>query len=487
MHTELKTRGFVTYEDFGAVGDGIADDMAAIVTCHEYANAHTLPVRAKDGATYYIGGKDMTAFIMTDTDFGKAKFIIDDRNVENIKTSVFIVKAEEEYYTPNIQSLRKEQTKVDFPHTGNVYVRIYSDVKKAYIRKGRNKNEGSDLSDCFLVDGEGNILNQINWDYPTVSQVYAKSADDTPITIQGGEFITIANAAPSFYTYYARNIRIFRSNVTLKNLTHRITGEGDHGAPYNGFISVFECSNTTVKDLLLTPHFTYWTASKIPGEDVPMGSYGLSFSAAIGVKLIGLRQTIDIMDRRYWGLMGSNFSKDVTVEGCVVSRFDAHCGVTNGVIKNCTFGHVGVNLIGFGNFLLENTTVKGRALINFRPDYGSFFDGVITIRNCVWEPLLETNTCIFTAHNTGDHNFGYECPMATEIYIDGLTIRDNKAEKDIPFYVFPDYDPEFEAGKPYAYIPPAKVSLKHIQFTTERSLELWNNPLEYSTTKVVQE
>ena len=487
MDPILNQKGFITYEDFGAVGDGRTDDMAAIAACHEHANAHALPVRTRDGAEYYIGGRDLTAVIMTDTDFGTSKFIIDDRDVENIKSHVFIIQSEEEYYCPDIKSLSRDQKKVDFPHTGNVYLRIYSDARKRYIRKGKNKNNGSDQSDCFLVDQDGNILTPINWDYPSVSEIRAKSADDAPITVRGGEFITVANAAPSKYTYYFRNILISRSNVTLERITHRITGEGDHGAPYNGFISIQECCNIMVKNLLLTPHFTYWTESKIPGEDVPMGSYDLSFSAAIGVKLTGLRQTIDIMDTRYWGLMGSNFSKDVTVEDCVVSRFDAHCGVTGGVIRNCVFGHVGVNLIGFGQFLMENTTVKGRALINFRPDYGSFFDGNITIRNCVWEPREETFNCIFRAQNEGDHDFGYPCPMAKEIYVDGLIVRDEKCDPALPLYVFPNYDPEFTPDKPYAYITPDKITLKNVKSTTGRPLALWENALQNTETQVVQE
>ena len=35
---------FVTYEDFGAVGDGVTDDSDAIVSTHEYANANGLSV-----------------------------------------------------------------------------------------------------------------------------------------------------------------------------------------------------------------------------------------------------------------------------------------------------------------------------------------------------------------------------------------------------------------------------------------------------------
>ena len=36
---------FVTYEAFGAVGDGVTDDAAAIAAAHAYANEHHLPVK----------------------------------------------------------------------------------------------------------------------------------------------------------------------------------------------------------------------------------------------------------------------------------------------------------------------------------------------------------------------------------------------------------------------------------------------------------
>ena len=42
---------YVTYEDFGAVGDGKADDFEAIVKTHEYANANSFKVFANETAT----------------------------------------------------------------------------------------------------------------------------------------------------------------------------------------------------------------------------------------------------------------------------------------------------------------------------------------------------------------------------------------------------------------------------------------------------
>ena len=52
-----KARGVVHYRDFGAKGDGKADDINAIAATHAFANEFGLPVKADDKATYYIGGK----------------------------------------------------------------------------------------------------------------------------------------------------------------------------------------------------------------------------------------------------------------------------------------------------------------------------------------------------------------------------------------------------------------------------------------------
>jgi hypothetical protein len=52
------------------VGDRKTDDIDAIAATHAFANQQGLPVKAGEGATYYISGKDRTAFIQTDTDFG---------------------------------------------------------------------------------------------------------------------------------------------------------------------------------------------------------------------------------------------------------------------------------------------------------------------------------------------------------------------------------------------------------------------------------
>jgi hypothetical protein len=73
---KYKKAGLVRYSDFGAKGDGKTDDIDAIAATHAAANLHGLRVKADDAARYYISGKERTAVIRTDTDFGKAAFII---------------------------------------------------------------------------------------------------------------------------------------------------------------------------------------------------------------------------------------------------------------------------------------------------------------------------------------------------------------------------------------------------------------------------
>ena len=113
----------ITYEQFGAKGDGKADDLPAIVAAHAAANAKGLPVRAKDGATYYIGPDNLTAKIMTDTDFGTATFFIDDTVVSNRDANVFsIAPSKPSVELKGISAVRKNQRNLGVKLSGRSYV-----------------------------------------------------------------------------------------------------------------------------------------------------------------------------------------------------------------------------------------------------------------------------------------------------------------------------------------------------------------------------
>ncbi|WP_353722318.1 hypothetical protein [Dyadobacter sp. 676] len=374
---KYKAAGSVHYSDFGAKGDGKTDDIDAIAATHAFANSHGLAVEADDGATYYISGKERTAVIRTDTDFGKAAFIIDDSDVQNRNASVFTVSSSLEPFKPEgIISLKRNQAKINVSLPGSCLITVTNSNVKQYIRFGLNQNNGSSQTDIFVVDKNGNVdMNApIIWDFDRITDITAMPIDEKPLKISGGRFTTIANKAESKYTYYNRNIAIRRSNVLLEGLEHRITGEGDQGAPYSGFIHIGDCAYVTVKNAILTGHRTYSTIGAA-GKPVTMGTYDLSANRALNVSFIHCTQTNDINDNRYWGIFGSNFCKNLLYDHCILSRFDAHQGVANATIRNSTLGHMGINAIGSGLLLVENSTIRGRSVVNLRPDYGSTWQG----------------------------------------------------------------------------------------------------------------
>ena len=422
---------FVTYRDYGAVGNGVTDDFAAIVKAHDAANAAGLPVRADDDAVYYIGGADLTARIRTDTDWGKARFVIDDTNVARRTSPVFNI-------APNLPSFRvtptatvatwnKNQEKLDLSLPQDAVIVVTDNKVMRYIREGLNQNNGAPQTEVFVVDKNGVVDRSapMIWDFDNITSMTAYPIDAETLTVQGGRFTTIANQAESQYNYYDRGISITRSNVVLDGVVHDITGELDHGAPYSGFVTVTNCTNVSVQNCTLSGHKTYMTIGNA-NAPVPMGSYDISVNRATNVTFRNCKQVNDIHDSSLWGIFGSNYSKNLMFDTVEFSRFDAHMGVANATVINSTLGHQGINIIGTGLFLVENTTVCGTNFINLRSDYGSTWDGEVIIRQCEYRPRngAQSDAVLIGGSYSSQHDFGYPCYMPRKITIDGLVIND---------------------------------------------------------------
>jgi hypothetical protein len=476
-------KSFVRYSEFGAKADGKTDDLTAIVKTHDFANKNDLSVKADDNAIYYIGGKDLTAIIQTDTDFGNASFIIDDREVENRNTPVFMVSSNLKVFQINdIFTLKKNQSKINTNLPTACLMSVTNSKIKRYIRFGPNQNNGADQTDIFIVDKNGNVDSNapIIWDFDFISSITALPLDDKPLKIKGGVFTTIANKAASKYTYYNRGISIKRSNTIIDGLKHLVTGEGEQGAPYSGFLNISECANVTVKNSIFTGHKTYDTIGAA-GVSVSMGTYDINLNRAINVSFENCTQTNDIKDKTYWGLMGSNYCKNLLLDRCIFSRFDAHMGVANATIRNSTLGHQGINAIGSGTFLVENSTIYGRHLINLRSDYGSTWQGQFIIRNCLFVPSAgnKANPSIIGGFNSGLHDFGYICYMPEKIILENIQIDDsNHPEIYSGPAIFANFNPEKTSDKfeeKYPYVITKEVHLKNIKTLSNNSLRISDN------------
>ena len=489
---ELPQQRVVRYSQFGAKGDGKTDDIDAIAEAHAFANQHGLPVKADDDATYYISGKDRTAVIQTDTDFGASAFIIDDTNVQNRGANVFLVGSTlQPFKLQGVSSLRKNQEKIGVSLPRRCLVTVTDSQVRRYIRYGPNRNSGLAQTDTFIVDKDGNVDMDapIIWDFNQITDITALPIDETTLTISGGRFTTIANAAESRYAYYSRGIAIRRSNVIVDRLEHRVTGEKDQGAPYSGFLNIAQCAHVRVQNSVLTGRQTYQTIGAA-GVLVSMGSYDISLNRALNVSFVNCSQTNDINDGRYWGIMGSNFCKNLVFDKCTLSRFDAHMGVANATIRNSTLGHQGINAIGSGAFTVENSTVHGRSFINLRSDYGSTWQGEFVIRNCVFVPAgaRPTSASLFGGSYSGQHDFGYTCYMPERITIDTLHINDSNhpANYQGPA-IFANFNRNFTDAsyvQKFPYVITREVVLRKVTTASGKPLRLSDNSFIFKNVKV---
>jgi len=489
---EFEKLGLVHYSDFGAKGDGTTDDMDAIAATHAYANRYGLLVKADEGATYYIGGKERTADIQTDTDFGMSAFIVDDTEVQDRNAPVFMVTSSLQAFTlEGISSLKRNQEKIDVSLPGTCLITVTNSHVMHYIRYGLNQNNGSPQQDIFVVDKNGNVELEtpIIWDFDQITDITALPIDEKTLNITGGRFTTIANKAESKYTYYSRNFAIRRSNVLVTGLEHYITGEGEHGAPYGGFINISNCSFVIVKNTTLTGHLTYRTIGSA-GDSVSMGSYDILVGRALNVSFVNCSQTNDINDRRYWGIMGSNYCKNLLYDNCNFSRFDAHKGVANATIRNSTLGHMGINAIGSGTLIVENTTIRGRSLINLRSDYGSTWQGEFIIRNCIFVPAggNEISSTLIGGSYSGQHDFGYTCYMPEQITIENLHIDDsNHPEGYRGPAIFSNFNPQLTDDsyqEKFPYIRTREVILRNVSTASGMDLIISENPFMFKDVKI---
>ena len=490
---KFKAAGVVSYRDFGAKGDGTTDDGDAIATTHAFANANRLKVKAEPNATYYISGKERTALIQTDTDWGTATFIIDDTDVQNRNASVFTVSSNlQSFKLSTVASLKRNQKKIEVALPSACLITVTNSNVKQYIRFGLNQNNGSSQTDIFVVDKNGNVdMNApIIWDFEQITDITALPIDEKPLKITGGRFTTIANKAESKYTYYNRNIAVRRSNVLIEGLEHRITGEGEHGAPYGGFINVGDCAYVTVKNTLLTGHRTYSTIGAA-GKPVSMGTYDLSVNRAVNVSFVNCTQTNSIDDNTYWGILGSNFCKNLLYDRCTLSRFDAHQGVANATIRNSTLGHMGINAIGSGTFLIENSTIRGRSIVNLRSDYGSTWQGELIMRNCVFIPAggKPISADLINGSYSGQHYFGYTCYMPERITIEDLRIDDSQHPENYQGpAIFANINPQLTDNsyrEKFPYVITKEVVLRNVTTTSGKSIRVSNNPFMFREVKVI--
>jgi len=360
----------------------------------------------------------------------------------------------------------------------------YNGSHKVYRRRGYSGFAGGAMHEVIVIDENGNVDTDtpIMFDYTDLSYITVYSLDDEPITIEGGIFTTLASNTNTVTTdskgnkkandiYIQRGIGVSRSFTTVKNVQHYVEGEitlnqqkeGMLGAGYSGFFYASNANEVTFENCVLTGRRCY-TKSSAGLSGGTQGTYDFGANTVNKIVLKNCTQsnffvtvdedgniipasenapgvqlsmaTSEITGRKmHWGIGGTNYCKNMEYIGSTLSRFDAHAGLYNGKIIDSTVNYIAIT--GAGDMIIENSrwfaeapSYNSNSLIHLRSDYGSTWDGMITVKDFKAYVFTNSDTWLFM-HTYTNWYYGYVAAFPS-IQIDNLDYYDIATREPIP-------------------------------------------------------
>ena len=476
---------YLTYEDFdvdGEIINGIEDDYPRIKKTHDVANGYGYTVKAMSSEYHIFRRNDITpVYIETNTNWNNATFFIHDEDINDLDTrtyQIFQIQSTEKNISITdrniLDKIEINTQTINIPQLsgyGNCLCIVYNENKKQFIRAGSNESSGNRQTDVFKINNDGEVLNEIQWDFDNISSIKLIPIPDQQLIIQSGKFITILpeEEYEQETSYFNRNILCKRSNTIIKNIIHETNNKELIGGPYLGFIRISNVADVKLQDSKL---YSYKFKEK--------SSYDLHIEYSTNIMIDNVTSN-DIEDANRWGITGTNYTKDITYKNCALNRIDAHCGVHNLTIEDTTVGTKGLLLVGNGKLNLRNVTrIGGNYFIELREDYGSTWNGDINITNCTLKRTKSNKIIYFkTTYNNGEpHDYGYDLYLPN-VYIDGLKIDDSNISQDNEnLYIF--YNGSSETGIENGdmrnnYNLPQNIIVKNYETTSGRKLKLFYN------------
>jgi hypothetical protein len=511
----------VTYEEFGAKGDGETDDFIAIRDAHNFANKGGQTVKAKAGAHYYIkdtllGANVEYVSIKTPTDWTGAEFTIDDRDIDGrarndvARTNIFVIESDYDTITISDEETLSQYygvgpgtTKLDLGLGYPAMIVITNKEHKVYRRYGLGyavgTRKGHNQDEVILLDKNGNIdpSTPFMFDYEKVTKIviYPLEENQERLIVEGGVFTTRACQTDSSFMvtkvidgvetevesrmgYFSRGIEINRSFTTVKNVKHYVTDEitvEQHrnadlqGAHYRSFYYGAYSNDIMFENCILqgrryygvsgTYDFSGEHANKIVLKNCVQHNFWIDADGNPTTQENGGESSMRYNDingkdvRNCWGIGGTNFCKNMEYYGCTMSRFDAHEGLYNGKIIDSTVNFFAIT--GMGDLTIENTTwysigndspQVNNSLIYLRDDYGSIWNGTITIRN-VEAYTSEFSTFHIVFHTYKNWYFGYKCAVPN-IILDNFHVANEADNVEVRVYTFNSFRNEPAMHKP---------------------------------------
>lgn len=457
---------YVTYEDFGARADGVYDDFIAIRNAQNFGKRKKVQVRGAVGKTYHIFGfYDKYINLETNTDWQNATIIIHDENIDEMAArNRYLFTISNTVYgdrltisnpdwtvnkqTKNIPELAAALSSLSYEKGYNQYfVKIENSEKKQFIRYKANNHmsNGNNQQDIFLIDKDGNVLNDIIWNFDKITSVTVFPILDSTLTFENGNFVTNSlesmsesnNRGYGKWDTYRRSIQLYTAfNVNISNVNHTISSDQVSGS-YNGFFFSDMAANLQLVNCKLFAR-----------KYISRYTYDMYLTNAVNVLFDNVIIN-DINNLNRWFAIVSAYSKDVEYANSQLNVIDAHEGIYNLTIRNSEIGARGIEVLGFGDLKIIDSTINSNELMHLKEDYGSSWDGTIYVSNSTLRYKGKYGLALvsFSTEPDGDavHDYGYDL-VYPNVIIENLTIdnQDNLDRSDL--WIIPDWN---RATNPY--------------------------------------
>ncbi|MFD2305969.1 hypothetical protein [Enterococcus termitis] len=399
---------------FGAVGDGITDDGAAIKATHAFANSIGAPVFYPNKE--YLLSDVYDIEIKTDVDWNLSTLIIDDKKYPEKPVfkmvsgkKISIDPALFEKYLP-----LKPDLMMNIPELsghGEILVRFTDEVNKISKRYGTNADDGKPRMDFVKFDDTGDMKNQLAHEYSRLDSVLIEEMPSHYLTLKSGKFISTGDLQRP--NYYARGIAIERSKVKITNISQSMIKNTKETAPCAGFLSISNCADVIIENCSISPR-----------KADTVGSYGLKAENTVNLLISGFIGTDYTSDKNakseYWGVMSGFNMKDTVIENSEMNRVDSHTYSHNITVRGSKIFGAGMTLSGGGKLSITDSEFYCNDIISLRKDYGSSWNGFLYINNVRHYP--KNMYGLIQASPVPTHDFGYECHLFAKIHVENYYI-----------------------------------------------------------------
>ncbi|USL85812.1 hypothetical protein [Enterobacter phage fGh-Ecl02] len=365
----------VSFTQFGAVGDGVTNDVQAVAAAFAYAYANNLPVEQHSGTFLLDGGT-----------------YLDIKNLQTDLTGCVLKPSAS--WTGQIVI-----TQGDAPIThgaGSAVVNAMNTNNNASRAVGSTVFNGlasnTDLNGCYIkvstsqpmftfrdtiytrkdlnrVYNRGNIENPLRYGIGNnVTEVFALKIRKDVQTVKG---LTIDESL-------SRNYRI----VFINNATRvRLLNTSFINAPITQDYSTSRIEVSNSYDVIIDGLFTPAVVDSFTSSG-DIYSYTLGFGESMNIQVKNATG-----NGEGWGATGSNDCANISFTNCDLSRIDFHRPFQGFLrVNKCNVGRYGVVASGIGDLIIDDVVFNGStdtlgSIIATRPDAGGFFDGDLYMTN----------------------------------------------------------------------------------------------------------